>query len=64
MSSDSKNMSDAAKPTSIVEKLNKSGNQPMQEFKLGVDVIDKNVTRIDSGIRAISKKIHGTADKA
>ena len=28
------------------------------DFKLGIDVIDKGVTKIDSGIRRISTQVH------
>jgi len=43
---------------SLVEKLNKSGEHPLEEFKLGVRMIDKPVQFIDDGVRAIQNKLH------
>jgi hypothetical protein len=59
MANDANAKPESAKPATVAEKLNKSGNDPLKEFKLGVDVIDRNVSKIDSGVRAISKKIRG-----
>jgi len=50
---------ESAKPATVVDKLNKSGADPLKEFKLGVDVIDRNVSKIDAGVRKISRKLHG-----
>jgi hypothetical protein len=46
----------------VFDKLNKSGEAPMDEFKLGVGFVDGTVSKIDSGIKSIQKKIHGSSD--
>ena len=50
---------ESAEPQKLADKLNKSGTDPMKEFKTGVEVMDKTVSKIDNGIRSISKKLHG-----
>lgn len=52
------------------EKHNASGKDAMDDFKLGVDFIDKPVAKIDSGVhkidsgvRKISQSIHGVFNK-
>jgi hypothetical protein len=47
----------------LFERLNKSEKPPMEEFKLGIEVLDKNVARIDKGVRKISEKVHSLVDK-
>lgn len=44
------------------EKANKSGKDPMEDFKLGVGFFDTPVAKINSGVKAIQKKIHGSPD--
>jgi hypothetical protein len=52
-----------AEQQTVVDKLNKSGDDPMKEFKLGVGFVDGTVSKIDSSIKSISKKIHGKTEK-
>jgi hypothetical protein len=59
MANEANEKPESAKPASVFEKLNKSGTDPHKEFKLGVNTIDKNVSKIDAGVRAISKKLRG-----
>jgi hypothetical protein len=47
----------------LFERTNKSGEPPMEDFKLGIDVLDKNVARIDNGVRKIAEKVHNLVDK-
>lgn len=47
----------------LFAKMNKSDKNAMEDFKLGVGFIDKPVSKIDSGVRKISEKVHGLIDK-
>ncbi len=47
----------------LFDRMNKSGEAPMEDFKLGINVLDKNVARIDKGVRKISEKVHSLVDK-
>lgn len=47
----------------LFAKMNKSGKDAMEEFKLGVGFIDKPVEKIDAGVRKISEKVHGLVGK-
>ena len=46
----------------LFEKINKSDEEPMEEFKTGIGFLDKTVAKVDSGVKAIHNKIHGGGD--